>query len=833
MSMDGLCVPEHIEKLFTKLSLHEKVALVSGSDCWHTASVERLGIARLKFTDGPSGARGEGITDGVSNCFPAGINLGSTWDNSLVTEVGNAIAMDAKEKGAHVLLGPTINISRSPLAGRHFECFTEDPYLSGSLAVAYINGVQSQGLSACPKHFVCNDSEYDRHRVSVEVDERALHEVYLLPFEMAVREAAPLVVMSAYNQINGTYASSHSTLLREVLKKQWGFNGIVVSDWGAALETVNNAVGGLDLEMPGPAQVWGTHLISAIERGECDEAVLDDKVRRLLMLLDRAGLIEQHRVCSETSSLKVETKKVARKAATDSIILLKNDGFLPLSKQCKQTIAVIGPNAANGQIQGGGSAQVYPRYKSRPLSALLALRSDSEINIDYAEGCNNYKYVPAPDPKSIFQADGKPGLRASYFLGTDFSGDPIKVTSEQRHSIPYFGAFGGELGAQVEKRSFCVRLEGKYVASVSGQYCFGLASAGESRLLLNGELIVDNWSEQVPGDSFLSFGSTEKRVVIELEAEATYDLCIEFRKSYEFPPVSGVRYGILPLQEQDLIDSAVALAEKSDTVILVVGTDSDWESEGSDRKSIHLPGRQNELIQHVCDVNHNVIVVLNTGSPVAMPWWDKTRAIIQAGLPGQEFGNALVDILFGEVNPSAKTSVTYPRQLEDTAIYTCPGENHQLNYDEGVFVGYRWFDRKGITPLVPFGYGLSYTDFNYNNLNCTTSERPDARVQVDFTLTNSGVMDGAEVVQVYISHIDSPVVLPAKQLKAYTKVFLRAGEKKKVTLTLSENDFRYWNPNDVDGETGVGWEYAAGDYIISIGASSADIRLQQTLGLEF
>jgi beta-glucosidase len=359
-----------IEELLSAMTLEEKVSMVAGSGMWHSTPVERLGIPALKMTDGPNGARGDNVSGATSACFPVGSALASTWNVDLIEEVGKALGQEAKTKGAQVLLGPTINIHRTPLGGRNFECYSEDPYLTSRLAVHFTQGVQSEKVSACLKHFVCNDSEFERHTISSEVEERPLREIYLAPFEAGVKEAGALSVMSSYNKVNGTYAASHKDLLTGVLKDEWGFEGFVVSDWGGSLETIGNANGGLDMEMPGPARIMGKKLVAAIKAGEVDEATIDDKVRRILRVLIWSGKMDAPEEPAEESVDRSEHRSLARQAASEAMVLLKNEDVLPLVASKIKKLAVIGPNAKKGQIQGGGSSGVTPHYQSHPLDAL-------------------------------------------------------------------------------------------------------------------------------------------------------------------------------------------------------------------------------------------------------------------------------------------------------------------------------------------------------------------------------------------------------------------------------------------------------------------------------
>lgn len=572
---------DEIENLAGQMTIQEKVSLLAGSDFWHTPAVERLGIPALKVTDGPNGARGESFTDGVkAACFPVGIALASTWNTGLVERVGQALGQEAKTKGAHVLLAPTVNIHRSPLAGRNFECYSEDPYLTSRMAVAYIRGVQSQGVGAAVKHFVCNDSEFERLTISSEVRERPLREIYLPPFKAAVQEAGSWAVMSSYNKVNGSFASENSYLLTQILRDEWGFDGVVMSDWFGTHSTAPSVNAGLDLEMPGLPLWRGEALIRAVERGEVEEATIDEHVRRLLRLFTRVGVFERPGAVAEQAIDAPEHRILIREAAAEGIVLLKNAGnTLPLQREQLKSLAIIGPNAKTARIMGGGSSRVTAHYAVTPFEGVLAKLAAS-VNVYYEQGCSNDKPSSADEPDLL---------------------------------------------------------------------------AGDER------------------------------------DEAGLNV--------------------------DSLGRAAALAAAADVALVFAGLSGEWESEGFDRPDMDLPGLQNELIERVAAANARTVVVLNTGSPSTMPWLDKVAALVQAWYPGQECGNAIADVLFGDVTPSGKLPQTFPVRLEDNPAYiNYPGENGKVYYGEGLFVGYRYYERKRIAPLFPFGFGLSYTTFSYSSL---------------------------------------------------------------------------------------------------------------------
>ena len=805
-----------LNELQTQMTVAEKVSLLAGATMWTTMPIERLHIPAIKVTDGPNGARGEGLQGHTTSaCFPAGIALASTWNTELVTQVGIAIAEEAKTKGAHVLLAPTVNIHRSPLNGRNFECYSEDPYLSSRMAVAYIQGVQSQGVSACVKHFVCNDSEFERQSISSEVSERALHEIYLPPFKAAVQEANSWAIMSAYNKLNGTYCSEHPQLLRTILKEAWGFDGLVMSDWFGTYSTAA-AAGGLDLEMPGPARWFGQQLIEAIQNGVLDESIVDDKVSRLLRLIQRTGAFDQPEPVAEQAIDKPEHRQVAYQAAVESIVLLKNEAdVLPLQPQSLQKIAIIGPNARVAQIQGGGSAGVTPHYVVTPYDGMMNKVGD-QIEIGYELGCTNHKLLPVLTMNWVTAVDqSRAGLTLEFFNNAELAESAIDSQVTQKGEFIWFGDPPQEVGDL-----FSARLRGTFTAPRTGTYHFSLVSAGLSRLSLDGQELVDNWTAQRSGEAYFGLGSAEEIASIELKSGQPYDLVVEFTQGAPGRP-TALRIGCLPPIPAQSIEAAATLAAKADVALVFVGLTNEWESESYDRKDMTLPGRQAELIEAVATANEKTIVILNTGSPITMPWLAKVTAVIQAWYPGQEAGNAIADILFGDVNPSGKLPQTFPKRLQDNPAYiNYPGENGRVYYGEGVFVGYRYYEKKEIEPLFPFGYGLSYTTFTYDDLVLDTTEyAADETIQARATITNSGSRAGQEIVQLYLHDVESRLVRPEKELKSFTKIALAPGETKTITLSLTPEARSFYDPAVSD------WVAEAGEFEIRIGRSASDIRL--------
>jgi beta-glucosidase len=825
MKMTAPAARPSIDDLLRQMTLQEKVAMLAGTNTWYTVPVERLGIPSLKMTDGPNGARGAGsLTGGTkATCFPAGVSLASTWNTELVERVGQALADEAKAKGARVLLGPTVNIQRSPLGGRNFECFSEDPYLTGRLAVAYITGLQRGGVGASIKHYVCNDEEFERFSISAEVRERVLREIYLLPFQMAVHEARPWTIMAAYNLVNGVAASESQYLLTAILRDEWGYDGVVVSDWFESVKSTAASVNaGLDLEMPGPR--WrGEKLLAAVMQGEVAEATIDTSVRRLLHLLERAGRFEQPQLADEQVIDSPERRALVRAAAAEGIVLLKNDQqVLPLAGEQLTRVAVIGPNAKVAQIMGGGSAQVNAHYAVTPFEGIVAKRGDG-TRVDYEQGCTNFRLLPILDTSAVLagtEGDER-AFAVEYFNSRDLSGTPVYRETKATAEFMWFSAPDG-----VDPQHFAVRATGRFTPAETGPYTFSLVSAGLSRLFVDGREIIDNWTQQIPSREYFGFGSTEVQGVVSLEAGRTYPLALEFAK-IETSRVSAVRVGVVPAVPTDAIERAARLAAESDVAIVCVGFGGDWQSEGIDRPDMELPGQQHALVEQVAAANPRTVVVLNTGSPVSMPWLDRVAAVVQAWYPGQECGNAIADVLFGDIVPSGKLPLTYPMRLEDTPAYlNFPGENGKVYYGEGIFVGYRYYDKKRVEPLFPFGFGLSYTTFSYGQPRLSAREiGPDDALQVSVDVTNTGQRTGNEVVQLYVRDRQARLQRPEKELKAFAKVAVAPGETKTVTLSIGREALAYYD------DRAHQWVAEAGEFDVLIGASAQDIRGTATFTL--
>jgi beta-glucosidase len=799
-----------IEELIKRMTVEEKISLLAGADLWHTVAVPRLGIPPIKMTDGPNGARGAwGNLGPKSDLPPVGIALGATWNTELVEKIGAILAEEVRAKGAHILLGPTVNIHRTPIAGRNFECFSEDPFLSGKMATAYIRGIQNNGAGACIKHFVCNDQEFERRTISAKVEARPLHEIYLEPFRLAIRDAKPWAVMSSYNRINGVSASENQLTLKRILKEQWGFDGLVMSDWyGTYTERV--PFSGLDLEMPGPARWMGAEIVkSTMADGKLTDEELNDKIRRILGTIERVGAFEHPDLLEERSEDKPEHRKVIRDTARETIVLLSNKkNVLPIEAPGIKTIAVIGEMARWPNVMGGGSSQVTPHYVISPLEGIRARAEASNVRVDHAIGCFTHKHLPAISSNYLQSEDNQPGLTLQMFDNPELSAPPAHTEITDRFDIGWFD----KSVKKVNQEHFSLILSGSFIAREAGFHTFGLCSIGQARFYIEGNMLIDNWESYAHG--------AEKTVQREFTTGQKVQIKVEYRcDGYHWR--RELKLGHLPPHPENLMDEAVALAKKSDIAVIVAGLTSEWEAEGFDRISMGLPGEQNELIRRVAEANPHTVVVLNAGAPVSMPWAGDVAAIIEQWYNSQECGNVLAEVLFGDVCPSGKLPTTFPIRYEDNpAAIHYPGENGEVIYGEGLFVGYRYYDSKKIEPLFPFGHGLSYTTFEYSNLKLNTDRFTiESGLDVSMEIRNSGKRAGQEIIQLYVRDTQSNLKRPEKELKAFRKIQLAPGEAKEVSFHLDREAFWYYDPAK------GGWIVEPGEFEILLGASSRDLRL--------
>jgi beta-glucosidase len=787
-----------ITDLVDAMSLAEQVSLLSGEDFWSLPAIPRLNLPKLRVTDGPNGARGGGsLIGGVkSAAFPVGIALGATWNPDLLTEIGGALADEVKSKGAHVLLAPTVNIHRTQTNGRNFECYSEDPVLTADLAVGYISGLQAKGVGATIKHFVGNESEIQRTTMSSEIDERSLREVYLLPFEAAVKRANTWAVMSSYNRLGGIYTSEHAWLLNTVLRGDWGFDGVVMSDWFGSHSTAATVNAGLDLEMPGPARDRGNKLIAAVESGEVSRETVRERVLNVLCLMERTGALNDHSHWEERADDRPEHRALIRRAGAEAAVLLTNNGVLPLAGG---TVAVIGPNAKTAQIMGGGSAQLNAHYRVSPFEGLAAALGD----VTYAYGCDNAKFQPTlPGP-----------LKMELFPNRDLAGTPVAVDEMPEAMGFWFGRLKGDVDAAY----FSARISALFTAPATGAWRLGVRAAGLARVRVDGVQLVEAWESWTRGTTFFEEGCDEVLADLPMVAGQTYAIEIDFASATsENLAFSALAVGLgLPSGDAEIAE-AVAVAKAADTAILFVGRDASWDTEGADLPGIALPGRQAELISAVAAVNPNTVVVLQTGGPVEMPWLDEVAAVLQAWYPGQEAGNAIADVLTG-TEPGGRLPQTFPARWADGAAQTqdleiYPGLDGRVRYEEGVFIGYRHADKTGTPPLFPFGFGLSYSRFELSDFVVDG-------LTVRATLCNIGDHAGSTVVQLYVAPAAAAVARPAKELKAFSKHHLAAGESVPVAFTLTPRDCAWFN---VDARA---WQVEAGRYGVLLGQSAGDLTL--------
>lgn len=793
------------EELLGTLTLDELAGLTAGVDMWHATGIPRLGIRGLKVTDGPAGARGAHFVGTTSACLPCGSALGATWDPELIEELGRLVGVETKRKGADLVLAPTVNLHRSPLAGRNFESYSEDPHLAARLAVAYIRGVQSTGVGATVKHFAGNESEFERHTISTEADERTLRELYLVPFEAAVVEAGVHAVMTAYNRLGGIYCSEHPWLM-SLLFDEWGFDGFVISDWWAVHSTVPTGRHGVDLEMPGPPKYLGPGLAEAVAAGELDRSAVEAKARRVLTAMARLGVLDRPEPPVERSVDDPADRALLRRAAAASFVLLTNDGTLPLRPERLRRLAVIGPNADLPIIQGGGSAAVNPHRAVTVADGLRDALGDA-VEVTLARGCDASRTAPPLDPRWIT------GGAIEYFPNRELQGEPAERLEVGTSRLVWLG----DPRPSVRAGEFSARWSTVFRAPEDGAFTFALVTAGQARLLVDGDTVIDLWDEFRPGTAFFGMGSEEVRHVVELAGGSEVHLAVEYA-CFPGVPMAAFQLGCLPPLPEDPIGEAAALARDADAALVIVGLNADWETEGEDRASMDLPGDQVALIRAVAASNPTTVVLVNAGAPVHMDWVEQVAAVAQIWYPGQEAGHAVADVLLGRSDPGGRLPMTIPARYEDNpTIGNYPGSDGTVHYAEGVFMGYRHYDR-GPDPRFCFGHGLSYTSFAWEAPTASAETLTgDDTVTIEVVVSNTGPRAGVEVVQLYVVPPPGPMERPARELRAFRKLDLGIGETGRATFTLGRRAFARWHP-------GNGWVIDPGDYRVEVGASSRDRR---------
>ncbi|KAH8601504.1 glycoside hydrolase superfamily [Bisporella sp. PMI_857] len=813
-----------VKSLISQLTLEEKISLLAGQNFWETAPVKRLGIPSLKVTDGPNGARGSIFADGIkAACFPASVSLASTWDRKLARKIGNALAEEARTKGASIILGPTVCPHRHPLGGRNFESFSEDPLLGGVLSGEYITGLQERGVGACIKHFVANEEETRRFTMDSRVSQRALRrELYLKPFEIAIKASQPWAVMTSYNLVNGIHSDSSKFLLEDILRVQWGWKGLVMSDWGGTNSVAESLLAGLDLEMPGPAEKRTNEKVTAaLKEGTISVEVIDKRVGAVLDLLAQAGKFADPTVAEEQAIDRPEHRQLIREAGTQGIVLLKNENaVLPLKRGELKSIAMLGL-AKECLASGGGSATVNAHYKVTPWDAVShALGKD--VDLRFAEGECDFRNLK-PLSLDTLDDEGKPGLTLQGYSSKDRTGTPDIKNIESATYRNFEGV-----------RHAAITMTGTYIPSQSGSHYLAFHAIADTTVFINDVVVFSVSGSGVDAMAFLLGVATADQVQYEFIAGQKYSIRIQ--SSAASTNASGLSilndcigfslgFMLQSEYEADLLTPAISLAKESDIALVFVGHTTVWETEGTDRDTMSLPanGSLDRLISEVAAVNRNTIVINCTGSAISMPWIHSVPAIIQAWFPGQEAGNSIIDVLLGDKSPSGKLPVTFPKSLEVCPAYgNFPGdlEKNQVEYKEDIYIGYRYFDSHAEDVLFPFGHGLSYTSFKVGEITLDSKEFSiDTSLKIKASVTNTGTVAGAEVLQLYVGPANSlPIKRPKKQLADFVKVDLEPGEKKEVWLSFEKSNLAYW-----DEERDV-WVVDAGSYNASVGTSSTDIH---------
>ncbi len=807
------------------LTLEEQLALTSGDGPWTMPALPRIGLEAMKMTDGSNGARGDAFHGTTAVCFPSGSAMGATWNVDLVYEVATALARECRRKNAHVLLGPTINLHRYPLGGRNFESYGEDPIHAGALARAAVRGLQDHGVAAVPKHFVANDSEIERESVDVRVDEATLRETYLVPFEMAVQDAGAWAIMSAYNRVNGVYCSANRPLLTGILKEEWSFDGVVISDWGGVDSAVGAANAGLDVEMPGPPDYFGKRLIPHLKTGAVPAEVVAEKADRVLRLATRVGalnpgepLVAQDRAAVEKSVDDPADRALVRRAAAEAIVLLSNDGVLPLDRSALRRIAVIGPMAARTAIQGGGSSLVNPAHETDVLTGIRVAAGDS-IDVEHAEGGSIARFAPVLTSVALTTPDGAPGALLEYFR----NGQPVKSEVVNRTELTWIGSPLPD----VPIGETSVRLTADLVVQRDGDYAFGIVGAGRAIASLDGDPVVDTRDAVGGGPHFFGRATAEVLAQRHLQGGRPYRLVVDLTSRSEKSSTAGVRLGMHAPEGEDPIAEAVQLAAEADVAVVVVGTGAEYEMEGGDRPDMVLPGPQGELVERVIAVNPRTVVLVNAGSAVDLTPAEGAAAELFVGYGGQEVGAAVADVLFGERDPGGRLPFSIPRSLNEGVPLGYEGEGGagwagsggSLTYTDRGWIGYRHHEQIGDEARYPFGHGLSYGSAS---LESGRVRRSDGTVVVDVDLVNDGARDATAVVQCYAraEGSDEP-----RRLAGFVKRTVARGERSQVEVTLEPRAFRRWS-----SETG-GWEPMRGRHVIDVAMSSANISSTMVVDL--
>jgi beta-glucosidase len=819
---------DRLDRLVSSMTLDEKIDMLSGYNDFYIRPLPRLGIPELSMSDGPLGIASWGI-HGRATAFPATIAASASWNRDLMKRAGKAYGQEWRSRGQHFMLAPGVNIYRSAKSGRNFEYFGEDPYLASEMVVPFIQSVQEEGVIATVKHFAANNQEFDRYTVSSEVDERTLMEIYLPAFKAAVQKAGVWACMAAYNPVNGVWNTQNKWLLGDVLKKQWGFRGMVMSDWGCTYSTVEAANAGLDLEMGSNDYFIKEKIKPAIAAGLISTDVIDDKVKRIYRPCIELGFFDRPQKRTDIPLYNVFANETAKDIAREGCVLLKNNNaFLPLDRSTGKTIAVIGPNAQpvlasdrffhSGAFAfgGGGSSKVNPWVLESVLQG-ISDAAGKNGTVLYDEGISN-RYVSQIYKTSVFETpDGKKGLRGAYFdkgdfLANSFSANPVLTRIDEQINFS-FGDDGPRIPG-LSGKNYAIAWTGFILPERTGEADVFVQGQGAYRLFLNNQLAIDrSGSQSVARDYKTIAFESGRKIAIRLEF---IQKCSP----------AGIRLGYAYTPDWNGSE-AVKIARMAEVVVFCGGLDSEIELEGTDR-GFDLPYGQDQLIKALVKVNKNIVVTLLAGGGVKMSEWiDQVPAVLHAWYPGMEGGRVIGEILFGDVNPSGKLPVSIERQWEDSPAYGNYDEDRasgKVYYREGILVGYRHFDKKGITPLFPFGHGLSYTEFDYGDLAVQTPD-PEKKhsLQVHFSVTNTGKRAGFETAQLYIRDVAASVLRPVKELKGFEKVWLNAGETRKVTLLLDASSLAFY---DIKTKN---WVVEPGEFEVLVGGSSRDIRLKASL----
>lgn len=795
---------QRVETLLGRMTLEEKLEYVGGIHAMSIRPIPRLGVPEIRMSDGPVGVRQER----PSTRYPAGVALAATWNPNLAAKQGTAMGRDCRARGIHILLAPGLNINRVPVCGRNFEYLAgEDPYLASQMVVPFVRGVQSQGVVATVKHFAANNQEFHRMEINAVVGERALREIYLPAFEAAVKDGKAGAVMDAYNQVNGSFCTENRFLNLQVLKTEWDFPGVLMSDWGATHDTLAAATGGLDLEMPSGDNFNPNALSALLEEHQLSQSQIDEKVRRILRLIVSNGFLDRPQLDPAIPENDPASAATAQAVAEEGIVLLKNAGkVLPLDRKNIRSIAVFGPAAHPGVPTGWGSSLVHPVNSVSLLDGLRELFG-SLVKIDYFDaGVGSFETAQFLHPGD--SGNLEPGLKAEFFDNPTLSGRPVSTRVDSH--IDFDWPTGVPI-PQLSSDRFSVRWTGMIRSSDSGPHVFRARSDDGIRVFLNDELIIDDWQDHAPRTV-----TTTHR----LEAGKTYALRIDYHNS------SGAALAQFAWASFTVPDAI----RDYDVAIVGAGFNDGTEGEGADR-TFALPNLQDALIRNVAEKNPRTTVILFSGGNVDMnSWLDKVPVLLHAWYPGQEGGRALAAVLAGEVNPSGKLPVTFEKVLADNpaaANYPTLDGGKTVNYAEGIFVGYRGYDRFGIEPRFPFGFGLSYTEFEYSDLQISPPTASVGQpIQARCQIKNIGNRPGAEIAQLYVHPIEPSVERPVRELKSFTKVWLNPGEKKEVSFLVDQKAFRYFDPVTHQFKTDTG------RYQLEVGASSRDVRLTQPVDLK-